>query len=120
MWKEVKIEGDRVLGLECAGKLTEEDFRGIGTWLDEKLAGRGKPALVLFLGRFEGYENASALWQDMKIDAKRSDDLSRVAMVADQAWIKWGASAADLATGAKLKWFDTSERDAAIAWARDG
>ncbi|WP_170923245.1 STAS/SEC14 domain-containing protein [Fulvimarina manganoxydans] len=56
----------------------------------------------------------------MKIDAKRSDDLSRVAMVADQAWIKWGASAADLATGAKLKWFDTSERDAAIAWARDG
>ncbi|SMC77689.1 SpoIIAA-like, partial [Fulvimarina manganoxydans] len=58
--------------------------------------------------------------QDMKIDAKRSDDLSRVAMVADQAWIKWGASAADLATGAKLKWFDTSERDAAIAWARDG
>ena len=118
MWKEVTIEGDRVLGLECSGKLTKEDFEQMHAWLDRELAGLDRPALVIFMGAFEGYENASALWADIRVDTRHGDDFSRVAMVADQAWIEWGAKAADLVTGADLKWFGSNERQAAIRWAR--
>lgn len=55
MWKEVTIEGDRVLGLECSGKLTKEDFEQMHAWLDRELAGLDRPALVIFMGAFEGY-----------------------------------------------------------------
>lgn len=70
------------------------------------------------MGAFDGYEDASALWADIRVDRRHGDDFSRVAMVANQAWIEWGTKAADLVTGADLKWFDPSDRKAAIAWAR--
>lgn len=120
MWKEVVIEGDRVLGLECSGKLSEDDLERLHAWLDRKLAGAGKPALVIFMDTFAGYESASALWADMKIDTRHGDDFSRVAMVGDQGWIEWGAKVADLVTGADIKWFEAGDRDAAVVWARSG
>ena len=89
------------------------------TWLDRELKGaEAKPALVIFMASFEGYESAAAMWADMKVDTRHADDFSRVAMVADQKWIKWGMKAADRVLGADLKWFDKDERDAAISWAR--
>tara|TARA_R100001480_G_scaffold136521_1_gene133627 strand:- start:1012 stop:1377 length:366 start_codon:yes stop_codon:yes gene_type:complete len=119
MWKEVEIEDDNVLGLECTGKLSKKDFETMHDWLDRKLLGRDKPALVIFMGAFEGYENASAFWADMKVDTRHGGDFSGVALVADQGWIKWGTKAADIVTGANLKWFATKDRDAAISWTRE-
>ena len=117
MWKEVNIDAAGVLGLECNGKLSKEDFEKMHAWLDRKLGGPDKPALVVFMGAFEGYEDAAALWADMQVDARHGNDFSRVAMVADQKWIEWGTKAADFVTDADLKWFEPSDRDAAIAWA---
>ncbi|MAJ76978.1 MULTISPECIES: STAS/SEC14 domain-containing protein [Sulfitobacter] len=120
MWKEVNIDGDRVLGLECDGKLSKQDFETMHTWLHRELeAAEDKPALVIFMGAFEGYESAAAIWADMKVDARHATDFSRVAMIADQKWIEWGTKVADLVLGSDFKWFDTDERDAAITWARE-
>ncbi|MEP0315590.1 STAS/SEC14 domain-containing protein [Hyphomonas sp.] len=119
MWKEVTIGGDGVLGLECDGKLSKQDFETMHAWLDRELAAAAaKPALVIFMGSFEGYKSAAAMWADMKVDTRHADDFSRVAMIADQAWIEWGTKAANLVAGANLKWFDPTERKAAIAWAQ--
>lgn len=67
---------------------------------------------------FEGYEDATAFWADMKVEMLHGGDFSRVAMVVDQKWIEWGAKVTDLVMGADLKWFGTNDRGAAIAWAR--
>ncbi len=93
MYREVKIEANGVLGLECRGKLTKDDFERMHDWLDTELTKYGKRALVIFMGGFEGYDDVSALWADMKMDTRHSGDFSRVAMVADQEWIKWGTKA---------------------------
>lgn len=120
MFKIVEIEAENVLGLECSGKLTEDDLKGIHSWLDGKLAKNVKPSLVIFMTSFDGYADASALWADLNIDLKHRGDLSRVAIVADQAWLKWGTVAANTFTGADLKWFATNDRDLAVSWAHDG
>ena len=119
MWKEVDIDAEGLLGLECSGKLSKRDFETIHAWLDRELeAATYKPALVIFMDAFEGYESATAMWADMKVDARHANDFSRVAMVADRKWIEWWTKTADLVLGADLKWFDTNERDAAVTWAR--
>ncbi len=70
--------------------------------LDRKLAGSDKPALVIFMGAFEGNEDATALWADMKVDTRHANDFSRIAVVADRKWIEWGTKAAALVIGTKL------------------
>ena len=119
MFKTVEFAADNVIGLECIGKLTEEDLRKIHLWLDAELARGGKPAMVIMMESFDGYADASAFWADLKIDSKHTGDLSRVAIVADQTWLKWGTVAANPFTGADLKWFATKDRDLAITWAKD-
>lgn len=119
MWKEISIEGDGVLGLECSGKLSEQDFKTMHAWLDRELArAPKKPALVIFMGTFEGYESAAALWADMKVDMRHGNDFSRVALVADQKWIEWSTKATDFVMAPELKWFENAAGCAAIAWAR--
>ena len=119
MWKEVNIDGDRVLGLECDGKLSKQDFETMHTWLHRELeAAEDKPALVIFMGAFKGYESAGAIWADMKVDARHANDFSRVAMISDRKWIEWGTKTANLVMGTELKWFDTDDREAAVTWAR--
>ncbi len=120
MFKIVDIEAENVLGLECNGKLTEDDLKGIHSWLDAELSKNGKPSLVILMSSFDGYADASAFWADLKIYLKHHGDLSRVAIVADQAWLKWGAMAANTFTRADLKWFATDDHDLAISWAHDG
>lgn len=40
-------------------------------WLDRESAiAPKKPASVVFMGRFGGYESASALWADMKVNMR--------------------------------------------------
>ena len=119
MFKTVEFAADNVIGLECIGKLTEEDLRKIHLWLDAEIAKCEKPAMVVMMDSFDGYADASAFWTDLKIDSKHAGDLSRVAIVADQTWIKWGTVTTNPFTGADLKWFATKDRDLAIKWAKD-
>ena len=120
MWKEVDVGAPNVLGLECTDTLAAADFKAMHAWLDRKLAGGGKPALVILMGAFEGYEDPAAMWADLKVDTRHVGDFSCIAMVADRGWIEWATKAADPLTGPKLRWFEPSERDAAVAWAADG
>jgi hypothetical protein len=99
--------------------LTEEDLRKIHLWLDAELARGGKPAMGIMLESFDGYADAPAFWEDLKIDSEHAGDMSRVAIVADLTWLKWGTVAANPFTGADLKWFATKDRDLAIKCAKD-
>lgn len=61
MWKEVNIDGDRVLGLECDGKLSKQDFETMHTWraplhraIPFRLAPRGSALTRPGLGNLRG------------------------------------------------------------------
>ena len=120
MFKEVPLEGSTVIGFECSGTLTKADLESLHAVLDARLARMHKPSLVIFMDDFDSYEDAAAALADLRIDMKHHADLARVAIVANKAWLKWGTSLANLFTGADLKSFEPSDRDAALRWARGG
>lgn len=120
MWKEVAIKAPGVLALECAGRLSERDFDEIHAWIDRQIAGHDRPALVILMGAFKGYESPLAFWADMQIDVRHAGDFARVAFVADEPWIEWATKAGDPLTNAELRCFAPDEREEAIAWAAAG
>lgn len=120
MWKDLAINGPGVVALECEGRFSKGDFEEMHTWIDRQVAQQDCPALVLFMGKFEGYESPSALWADMRIDERHARDFSRVALVADQWWLELATKAGNTLTCTELRFFGPDQRGEAIAWARDG
>ena len=117
MWTNVTIDAPGVVALECSGRLSERDLEEMHAWIDQQVARHDRPALVILMGAFEGYESPSALWADMRIDARHAGDFTRVALVADETWIGWAAKAGDLLTHAELRCYIPDAREDAIAWA---
>ena len=117
MFREVSTDKPNVLGAELNGTVTKADLEEFHAWLHHRLAAASKPALVVLMDRFEGYAGASAMLEDLRIDTKHHDDLSRVALITDETWLKWSTILAKPFTKAELKWFAPGDRNAAFAWA---
>ena len=119
MFKETLTEHDDVIGLGCEGKLSEDDFERMHTLIHERLSQGGRPGLLLDLTKFEGYENALALLEDIKIDTAHANDFSRIAVVGERSWMEWGTKIVNVITLAEMRWFKATDFKNAIAWLRD-
>ncbi|WP_010138163.1 STAS/SEC14 domain-containing protein [Oceanicola sp. S124] len=120
MFKETLTERDDVIGLVCEGKLTETEFKQMHALLHERLGTTDNPGLVLDLTRFDGYEEPSAMLEDLKIDTAHANDFGRIAVVGERRWMEWGARVVNLLTRSEMQWFESSDTESAIARARDG
>ncbi len=77
-----------VLGIEATGKVTHEDYQNILIPKAEAMIAKGPVKLLYVAGEgFEGYE-LEALWDDGAFGVKHWHDFIRVAVVADQAWLR--------------------------------
>ena len=90
MFKETLTEHDDVIGLVCEGKLTEADFKKMHALLHERLGTTDNPGLVLDLTSFEGYEEPSAILEDLKIDTAHVNDFRRIAVFGERRWMGMG------------------------------
>jgi hypothetical protein len=59
--------------------------------LHERLGTTDNPGLVLDLTSFEGYEEPSAMLEDLKVDTAHANDFGRIAVVGERRWMEWGA-----------------------------
>ena len=75
---------------------------------------------MLDLTKFEGYGNASALLEDLKIDTAHTNDFSRVAVVGERSWMEWGTRMVNLLARSEMRWFDSSEEVDAVEWVQKG
>lgn len=119
MFKETLTEHDNVIGLASEGKLSDDDFERMHTLIHERLSRGGRPGLLLYLTKFEGYENASAVLEDVKIDIAHTNDFSRIAVVGERGWMEWGTKIVNVITLAEMRWFKATDFKNAIAWLRD-
>lgn len=109
---------DDVVGIACKGKLSQNDIKRMHALLHEKLEERAQPDLVIDLTEFEGYNGFKALRDDLRMDFAHRNDFGRIAVIGRRRWMQWGTSLASLFTTSPVRWFDTSEAEAAAAWAR--
>ena len=88
MFKLIENLPPDVTGIEATGMVTHEDYKTVVIPKVEAMIAKGPVKLLFVAGEgFEGYE-LEALWDDAAFGVKHWHDFSRVAVVADQAWLR--------------------------------
>src|SRR5438477_3864179 len=109
--------GGKVLEVQVSGKLTHEDYQHIVPEFDRLIKAHGKLKILFEMLDFHGWE-ASALWDDLKVDVKHGGDIERLAMVGDKKWEKGMSVFCKPFTSAKIRYFDVADVEKAREWLR--
>ena len=107
--------GGKILAIQVSGKLTHEDYGKFLPEFERRIKEHGKIRVLFEMTDFHGWE-FSALWDDIKLDAKHFLHIERLAMVGDKAWEKGMSVFCRPFTTAKIRYFDRSAIAEANAW----
>ncbi len=106
---------DDLLEVRLTGKLHKDDYDEFVPAVEAAIERAGKIRFLIVMDDFHGWDMV-AIWEDTKFDLKHHADIARLAMVGDKKWEEWMAKICRPFTGAKIKYFDATETDAARAW----
>ena len=104
-----------VVEIIVAGKVTDADLRASLERLRDDLDHNPKSRIIEVIEHFTGIEPA-ALWTDVKLGVPLAQKVDRVAVVADQSWIRAATHLGRFFTKADLKAFGPDEIDQARSW----
>ncbi|MBI1370893.1 MAG: STAS/SEC14 domain-containing protein [Planctomycetes bacterium] len=104
-----------VLHVHVSGKLTKEDYAQFVPRIEAIIRDHGAVRILFDMHDFHGW-NMAAMWEDMKFGFRHFNDIERIAMVGEKAWEHGMAAFCKPFTKAKVRYFDRSEEQAAIAW----
>ena len=108
-----------VLAIEAVGEVTHEDYRTILIPKAEAMMVKGPIKMIYVIRKeFSGY-NLEALWDDGAFGIKHWREFRRIAVVADQAWMRAAISMFTPFFSAELRLFNLSELSAAKNWIID-
>lgn len=111
--------GDDVIALKITGKLLRGELEQITDRLEKLLAERDKTHIFVEVADFTGFELAALPDYLPHTIAMlgRLDRFGRVAVVADQAWLRWATRIESaLLPGIGYETFTSDRRDQALAW----
>lgn len=112
------IEHDHEHFLVCraSGKLTRADYEAIAPEFENALKLRsGERRLMIVLEDFRGWD-LPALWEELKFDVRHWHDFGRIAVVGQSRLEEWGTRLSKPLSGARMRYYDTEDRDMARAW----
>jgi len=107
--------GSPVVEITVEGSVTNKDLEDTVNSLHSALDQNGKTRLIEIIQHFTGMELA-ALWTDIRLGVPLAQKVERVAVVADQSWIRQLAELGHLFTRAELKIFASEKLSEARAW----
>ena len=110
--------GGKVLEVEVSGKLVHEDYQSFVPRFEQLAKQHGKLRVLFNLTGFHGWD-ASALWDEIKLDVKDFSDVERLALVGDKEWEKGMSVFCHPFTTAKMRYFDQAKADEAYEWLED-
>jgi hypothetical protein len=113
--EEMPTTSDKVLAFKMSGKLHDEDYKTFVPLIDAAIARQGKVRLLALFHDFQGWD-LHALWDDTKFATAHCTRIERIALVGEKTWEQWMAKVCKPFTMAKLRYFDVSQMDAALAW----
>jgi len=116
MFKLIEDLPPGVLGIEATGKVTHEDYQNILIPKAEAMIAKGPVKFLYVAGKdFEGYE-LEALWDDSAFGVKHWHDFTRVAVVADQAWLRAAVTMFKPFLPCEVRLFNLGDLAAAKTW----
>lgn len=96
-------------------ELKDEDYQKLVPLLREKVKKYGMIRWYFEMRNFKGW-SLSAMWQDLKFDAKNAENLEKIAMVGDKNWEEKLTRLMKPFTRADVKFFPLEEKEQAKAW----
>jgi len=108
-----------VVELIVEGRITDADLKANIERLRDDLEHNGKTRILEVIEHFAGME-PQAIWTDIKLGVPLAQKVSRVAVVADQAWIRAASHLGRFFTSAELKIFEPSKLGEARNWIAQG
>jgi len=105
-----------LIEIQVSGHITDADLKAAMSRMGSDLELSGKTRIVEVIEHFTGIE-PSAIWTDIKLGIPLANKVTRVAVVADQAWIRAVTHLGGLFTKAKIKVFEPGQLDDARRWA---
>lgn len=104
-----------IVEIAVEGKVIDSELKANIERLREDLEHNGKTRVIEVIEHFDGIE-PQAVWSDVKLGLPLAQKVSRVAVVADQAWIRTASHLGRFFTQAELKVFEPADLDQARAW----
>jgi len=118
---EYLAAGDDVIAMRSTGRMTRDDVDGFMDRLDASLAAREKTHLFAEVVDFSGLD-PELIGETLKRTPSWFSNLrkmGRIAIVADQDWIRWLAKAESMVLPhVSYETFKPHERDRALAWVK--
>ena len=111
----IETGSPNVVGLKLPGKLHDENYKRFVQTMQAILSVERNVRLFVQLEDFHGWDLYAA-WEELKVGLMHYSNFERIVMVGDRKWEKWMANFCKPFTKAKVKYFDTSEVDAAWKW----
>ena len=110
-----------VLVIEPKGALTAEDFIAVARTVDPYILEKGKlSGLLIDAPSFPGWDSFAALIEHMKFVREHQRKIDRVAAVSDSTLLKAAPAIAQHFVQAKIRSFESKDRDRALAWLETG
>lgn len=109
--------GISALELDIQDKLDTSDYERFTALAEDRIRNHGEVNFLVRASNFSGWSPA-ALWHDLKFDVSHYNDVSRVAVVAEDSSRDWMATLSRPFTGADVEFFPESELDSARQWVR--
>jgi hypothetical protein len=114
----IQVDGP-VVAFKAAGTLTAEDYDRMTHEIDRRLEAHERVALFADMTALNGM-SLDALARDLRYSVGKLGELhrlDRVAVVSDKVWLRaWSRLAWSLVPRSTVRTFQSSERDAALAW----
>ena len=117
-YKVLQIEEDLskgIMALAVTGKLEREDYDFLGQEFERMVSQHDKFRLLIELKDFHGW-TAGAAWEDTKMGVRYYSHIARMAIVGENKWEKGMTLFVKPFTRAEVRYFDTSDSDAAVQW----
>jgi hypothetical protein len=109
---------DGMVGVKATGKVTREDYEKVFVPLLDEARREGRRLRFLYeLGENAGF-TAGAAWEDARLGLASLRLFDGCAVVTDTSWIREATQLAGMLMPCPVRAFETSAREAAIAWLR--
>jgi hypothetical protein len=105
----------KVLEVDLHGKLSRSDYERFIPEIETMILKHGKIRILVTMHDFEGWD-ASALWQDLKWNAKHFRDIERMAIVGEKTWHRWMTGFSQPFTTAQVRYFTLDQLSLAREW----
>lgn len=119
MFELLPQSSGKVVGVKIKGKATHTDYQAFVPKLEEAIKKHGKIRVLFEMVDVSGFE-MSAVWDDLKFEAKHCRDIERCAVVGDKKWEEWMVKIAKPFYSAGVKYFDIKQLDDAWKWIKEG